>query len=72
MVLTGPQGGEVMKIQCPECRATSFVVEFPEPSVEQICQECGASFTMEAHLLFDGDAVGVEEELRSMAADRVE
>ncbi len=42
-----------MKIECPECHATVSLDEFHNFTADHVCDECGACFELESHLVFD-------------------
>ena len=42
-----------MKIECPDCNATVSLDEFHNFPEEYVCEECGACFEPESHLVFD-------------------
>jgi hypothetical protein len=52
-----------MKIECPECNATLFLDEFPDFPAVHVCEECGACFDLESHLVFDEKSFGADREI---------
>ncbi len=50
-----------MKIECPECHATSSVDDLYNSPAEHVCEECGACFELESHLVFEEKRFGSEE-----------
>ncbi len=51
-----------MHIECPECGTTVSLEEFPDFLAERVCDECGACFGLESHLIFDDKSFGADEE----------
>jgi hypothetical protein len=58
-----------MHIECPECSATVSLEEFPNFPAEHVCDECGACFDLESHLIFDEKSFGADEELGEPLGD---
>ncbi len=52
-----------MKIECPECNAILFLEEFPNFAAALVCDECGACFEPESHLVFDEKPFVADEEI---------
>jgi len=51
-----------MKIECPECNATVSLDEFHNFPAAHVCDECGACFEIESHMLFDDKSSGTDQE----------
>lgn len=42
-----------MKSECPECNCTVSLDEFPSFPTQHICDQCGACFELESHLVYN-------------------